>query len=446
VYDVAYYEKTDYEGTLHVSNSLIGNALWGNVAAEAIPYVKPAEYTVGTLFEELDATTIGFTPKQGSLAINYGDKQYLADLAIDYDQLNNERWFKNDLCDAGAVETIKIPIFRGAGAWSETGKWNTQALPAATDEVIIDGDVNVAADVEIAGVTVNAEKSLSLSAGKQLAVTGTLVNDGTVSFLSDDAGTGQLILSSATGNGVVKLTKTFTPLKWYPIGFPFAIDTDNIYCNTCEDENDPPYLLAPSTDEASGDGDFWLKAYNGETNLFEYTQTIAANTGYIIEFPEYYDSDPITVTFTATGAPALANAAEADLSPANGYNMIVNPSVGSLNLSAANQYYLYDGANFPLKTETGASVVKPFEAFVTIGSDITASGETLRSSVGTGIEIDPPITGLTLTKDVVIATEYYNLQGIKIQQPASNGIYMVKKKYASQKTEVTKIIINDTQS
>jgi hypothetical protein len=42
--------------------------------------------------------------------------------------------------------------------------------------------------------------------------------------------------------------------------------------------------------------------------------------------------------------------------------------------------------------------------------------------------------------DPVIQTLYYNLQGIKVQQPATGGIYIVKKVHKSQKTEVGKIL------
>ncbi|MDR0546958.1 MAG: hypothetical protein LBG77_05180, partial [Dysgonamonadaceae bacterium] len=46
------------------------------------------------------------------------------------------------------------------------------------------------------------------------------------------------------------------------------------------------------------------------------------------------------------------------------------------------------------------------------------------------------LTGLPETAaDAVVATEYYNLQGIKISNPASSSIYVVKKIYASKKTE-----------
>ena len=109
--DVRFSEKSGTaldSAKITVRNSLIGNPLWRNVPAAKIPYVKPAGYTVNNLFDAIDATNISFTPKSGSLAINYGDAQYLTALDIDYDQSNKVRLFIDDKCDAGAIETTKI--------------------------------------------------------------------------------------------------------------------------------------------------------------------------------------------------------------------------------------------------------------------------------------------------------------------------------------------------
>jgi hypothetical protein len=59
--------------------------------------------------------------------------------------------------------------------------------------------------------------------------------------------------------------------------------------------------------------------------------------------------------------------------------------------------------------------------------------------------IADPGTGLTpaLDNDPVVATQYYNLQGAKVSQPQSNGLYIVKQIHASDKVSVKKIKIND---
>ena len=40
----------------------------------------------------------------------------------------------------------------------------------------------------------------------------------------------------------------------------------------------------------------------------------------------------------------------------------------------------------------------------------------------------------------MINTEYYNLQGKKIMHPVINHVYIVKKTFATKKTEVTKAV------
>ena len=50
------------------------------------------------------------------------------------------------------------------------------------------------------------------------------------------------------------------------------------------------------------------------------------------------------------------------------------------------------------------------------------------------------LPALNLSGEKVIATEYYNLQGVKIAQPAQGNIYLLKKIFESGKTQVEKII------
>ena len=63
--------------------------------------------------------------------------------------------------------------FSGTGEWTNSSLWNTGAVPAATESVLINGDATITGNVEVAGLTINSGKSLSVNAGKQLTVTGT---------------------------------------------------------------------------------------------------------------------------------------------------------------------------------------------------------------------------------------------------------------------------------
>jgi hypothetical protein len=128
---------------------------------------------------------------------------------------------------------------------------------------------------------------------------------------------------------------------------------------------------------------------------------------------------------------------------ATGYSMLANPSVANITqatgISGADNYYVYElkaSNNFGL-VDAGQSTftVAPFESLI-----VAKSVSVLRSSFGTE-ETDTP-TGIEtgLSNNQVIEQRYYNLQGMEIAKPAQDGVYIVKKIYASQLTETVKVI------
>jgi hypothetical protein len=247
---------------------------------------------------------------------------------------------------------------------------------------------------------------------------------------------GELTGISAGGlavNGVVKVKKTIATKEWLPVGFPFAIT--GVYCEGLEGTAYDPELIA-------GD-DFWLQSYDGGNDVFEDAATIEAGTGYVIAFPDallnYLGNNGIAQEFTFVSAPnlALSNKVEANLTIADGYHLIANPSVSALSLSTTNNYYLYDGIdNFSL-LKAGSKTVQPFESFVTAKTE-----EALRTSLGTGSTTGIESLITIASNDPVVKTRYYTLQGIETQQPAINEIYIVKKTHASRKIDITKVIYN----
>jgi hypothetical protein len=59
----------------------------------------------------------------------------------------------------------------------------------------------------------------------------------------------------------------------------------------------------------------------------------------------------------------------------------------------------------------------------------------IKATNDTGINIP------AISNDPAVATHYYNLQGMKIDQPVTNGIYLVKTIHTSHKTSVSKVMI-----
>jgi hypothetical protein len=281
--------------------------------------------------------------------------------------------------------------------------------------------------------------------------------NGDILFYSDDTnGTGELIGISAEGlpvNGVVKLIQSFTETKWYPIGFPFEIASvtdaadETVLAAYNGDENESEYT-------GNGNGDYWIKWYDGEANLFKYPGadfTMEPDKGYIIQFPDFYAGTTIEVIFTSTPNPLLknTNVTSQTLSATtdnHGYYLVANPSVATIaSLTDVDHYYKYDVGNnrFGLLPEETENIdLKPFEAIVAV-KKLASGNVSLRTSLGTGE--GNPGTGLEQpaidnATDPVIETKYYNLQGVEIRQPAVTNIYIVKKIHASGRTEIAKRI------
>lgn len=101
-----------------------------------------------------------------------------------------------------SVGDLPIQTFTGTGEWTETARWNTGAVPGTTAQVVVDGDAIINSNVEVAGLTINAGKSLTVNAAKQLTISGAATNNGTIIIQSDENGTGT-ILGNVSGTATV---------------------------------------------------------------------------------------------------------------------------------------------------------------------------------------------------------------------------------------------------
>jgi hypothetical protein len=284
---------------------------------------------------------------------------------------------------------------------------------------------------------------------------------GGIVFYSDDAGTGQLTgPATVTPSGVVKLVKTFKTNQWYPVGFPFEIDNEKITIKYVSEEEsvEVPGVIYDGNQgsheftEPGGNGssgcNFFVKGYNATSNHFEFTDAIAANTGYTVEFPagEFGDATEVEVTFVSTESPALTIGETGAAIPDGNasLSLVVNSNVSNITgFAGAEDYYQYnyDPANpqFIRKNSgTLTEALMPFEAIVAVKTD-TPSGE-YRSAIGDGSS--GAITALESFPDLEEPQEvqYYTLQGVRIYSPQADGVYIAKKVYASGKTDVSKVI------
>ena len=115
-------------------------------------------------------------------------------------------------------------VFNGAVStlWSESGNWVGNALPGTDDDILINSDCQMDADVEVANLTVNNGTVLTLLPGKTLTVTGTLTNTVVESLVIKDGA--QLVNASAnvkaSAEKDVVAYGADNPYGWYTFASP----------------------------------------------------------------------------------------------------------------------------------------------------------------------------------------------------------------------------------
>jgi hypothetical protein len=252
-------------------------------------------------------------------------------------------------------------------------------------------------------------------------------------------------------NGVVKVVKTFEVDKWYPVGFPFGIEnisikqgdivTTGVIYNEDNGNKDPDNILNATDDN------FFVKYYDGAENVFKFTDQIALNTGYIIQFPSdpFSNGSTVEVTFTSNAGPQLNsdNDDATTVYDASNYTLVANPNVSNSpngKFTGANLFYQYNYSNHFARTSPDSfSDLKPFEAVVVYsGADGSANRVIGAGNDMTGISSQPG-------NDKIVRIEYYDLLGAPVETrlitSLQTGVYIVKTVYESGKTMVDKQII-----
>ena len=250
---------------------------------------------------------------------------------------------------------------------------------------------------------------------------------GDIIFQSDDSNTGQLTITGGSLNltGAAKIQKTFGAKKWYALGFPFNIAA--IYSDNASYPN--------LTSWNGSVGDFWLRTYDGTNDKFDELPGASALTtgGYAFQVPNSLVNHEIT--FVSAPNVTLSNSG---FGGGSGYALTNNPSVANLTIANTPPDYFYvleatgQPGNFGLLA--AAYDLKPFESVV-VAKGITGN---LRAPMN--VDVVTSLPALDLNGEKVVATEYYNLQGVKIAQPQSGSAYIIKSIYESGKTQVVKQI------
>ena len=263
---------------------------------------------------------------------------------------------------------------------------------------------------------------------------------GDIIIQSDGTSTGELDLQGhdLLVNGVVKFQQPFTEKKWYAVGFPF--DVASVRCDKPVYDNYD--LITYNPGGGSGEkGDYWLRTCNSTGtgfNDYESGSKTIAKGGYILQVPSALDG--ATFTFTSNSGVVLSNPGV--IAPTtNGYQLTYNPSVANfpVNNDDASKIYFYAyGFNPNVSNNFGKITseydLKPFESAV-----VANNPDVVRSSLN--IDGVTALPSVDLSSDKPVATEYYNLLGVKVLQPVKGNIYLVKTIFESGRTSVVKQFI-----
>ncbi|GHU68334.1 hypothetical protein FACS189413_04970 [Bacteroidia bacterium] len=354
----------------------------------------------------------GFSFENGTITILNGN------ISVEYSDATPPQPYVFGNVSSLAFQTPIITWVGGTTDWKTTSNWDKNRMPGAGDYVIIPAgtSIPVLSENETVGML--------------------FIENGASIDLNDFSITAKIITGFTVAAGT-----------WYPIGFPYSIGALYGYGYAADGYNPGMLPYSDTPYQAGYYGDYIAKSYNG--TAFDFTQTPApAQTGYIYQFqPDYYgsNSEANKISFFSAGTSVTVSESDLEIASENIYYLLANPTLKEYEVTQGEgagdiYYYQYNnGQNKFERPETDPITFAPFEAFVAIRSSNPAI---LLSSLSIDVVTALPV----VEKEKVVATQYYNLQGVQIPvgalraTPLQPGIYIVKTIYASGKSEVSKII------
>jgi len=209
---------------------------------------------------------------------------------------------------ANAITISDEYITTQAGAWNTSGTWLGGSVPPTNAIVTIAHNVTVDANITVNSLSINTGTTLSVAATKQLTVSTSLTNNGTLNLLSDNSGTATILTPTTIGGsgGTTSVQQYLgTTRNWY-VSSPVS------------NAKAPSGFTYNQRDEA---GASWTSI------PFVATNTFVAGKGYIA-LP---GSTLATLTFTTeTGGQLNSGNVPVDLTytstaASKGFNLIGNP-------------------------------------------------------------------------------------------------------------------------
>lgn len=236
-------------------------------------------------------------------------------------------------------------IFEGSGSWSDALNWSKGVIPAATDNVVINGNATIeSSDVIVETLTIK-NYSLTINSGASLTVNGKMTSSNKSSLIINDGA--QIIQNNANVLATFKM-EIVNPEEWGETqdGWQFIASPFTNASVSCFTESDR-YDLYKYEGEADlqwnnhKDGGFEDEFANGRGYLVSYETMKTAslygtlNNAKTFDYDLTYNDEKYIANYHLLGNPFTFNMDWKNISVNNVYNgfATVNPADGG---------YIYD--------------------------------------------------------------------------------------------------------
>jgi len=257
--------------------------------------------------------------------------------------------------------------FSGTGAQAVNNAGTFNSTSGASYVVANTVGVNIASNVAILTLTINTGAVLNVNAGKQLTVSTTLANSGTLNLLSDASGTATILTPETLGGtgGTYTVSQYLTAGRNWYVSSPVSAAKSDVFSASLAH----PLL---SYDETHGTSAPWTYISNTTTDL-------TAMKGYVANI-----ASTGVVTFSGSlnnGAQTIAVSRTAGQTK-EGFNLVGNPypsyldwtNVTKTNLSTTMWYRTKSASTFD--TGTSGFVFDTYNATGGVGTSLGAKAVT----------------------------------------------------------------------
>jgi len=267
----------------------------------------------------------------------------------------------------------KAFISLSTGNWNESATWMVGVVPTAGQPVVIANNISLDVNASVSDLAINGSSVLNVNAGKQLTVSTTFTNNGTLNLLSTAANGTATILTPATisGSGTNNVqqflngkTGTSTRANWY-LSSPVSGATASVFNvegltnkMTSYNEVTTSYLTQFSSNSTALTPGVGYVTYIGDADA---TYTFTGGN---------LNNGDITLTPTRTGTDAGKR----------GFNLVGNPYPSYLNWGSTDivktnirntiWYRTYSGTEMifltndgSFSTGTASAYIPPMQAF-----------------------------------------------------------------------------------